>query len=154
MSTIEIHGPFLPEYRVTLDGFRVPFVTATPTDDGRVDVFIDRRFAMEGSVSRDEFDRWLPILANAMAVAAGYSSFGENSGRSNPFQVRMSRLGHVQPSLSVIDGDKDKLPICDRCGAKVSDPCLTDREAASCELPDSSFPNGRGAAVSNGDRHG
>jgi hypothetical protein len=103
MGMIEIHGPFIPEHHVTLDGFRVPYLTATPTEDGRVDVVIDHRFGMEGPISRDEFDRWMPILANAMAVAAGYSSFGENSGGPvNPFNCRMSRLS-VRPNLSTVE---------------------------------------------------
>lgn len=106
ITTIDIVGPFLPEYRIVFDGYRVPYITAVPHDDGRVDIFVDHRFGMECPVSRDEFDRWIPILANAMAVAAGYSCVGENSGRVNPFQVRMSRLGSIKPDLTVVDSGK------------------------------------------------
>lgn len=104
---IDIVGPFQPEYRVTIDGFRVPHVRAIPMPDDRVEIVIDNRFGMEGPVSREEFNRWLPILANAMAVAAGYSCHGENCTPLNPHKVRMSSLGSLPPNLSVIEGGKD-----------------------------------------------
>lgn len=99
----EIHGPFVPEYRVTLHGYRVPYISATPCEDGRVDVVLDHRFAMPEPIAREEFDRWMPILANAMAIAAGYSCHGENCGPVNPFQTRMSRIGSIPAHLTVVE---------------------------------------------------
>lgn len=104
----EIHGPFLPEHYVTIDGYKVPYLTVRPTDDGRVDVMIDRRFGIDGPVSLEEFDRWMPILAHGMAVAAGYSCHGENCTPLNPFKHRMGPLGSMSPEFTVIDGGKDK----------------------------------------------
>lgn len=105
---IEIVGPFQPEYKVTLDGFRVPHVRAIPMGENRVEIVIDNRFAMEGPVSIEEFNRWIPILANAMAIAAGYSCHGENCTPLNPHKTRMSSLGSLPPpDLKVIDGGKD-----------------------------------------------
>ena len=51
-------------------------------------------------------NRWIPILANAMAVAAGYSCHGENCTPLNPFTTRMGALGSINPGpkLTVIDG--------------------------------------------------
>lgn len=105
---VEIHGPFLPEYRVTNGGYHVPHLTVQPLDDGRIAVTIDGRFGLADPVTRDEFNNWLPILANAMAVAAGYACHGSGAPRLNPFNVRMSSLGSVpdKPNLTVIDGDK------------------------------------------------
>src|SRR5882757_4288829 len=94
---VEIIGPFVPEHHVTSGGYRVPYITAFVHEDGRVDISVDQRFCMEGPVSREEFDRWIPILANAMAVAAGYSCHGENCTPINPFTTRMSSLGSVTP---------------------------------------------------------
>jgi len=105
----EIVGPFLPEFRVTIGGYKVPYVNARLLDDGRVDVTIDRRFGMPDPVSREEFNRWIYILANAMAVAAGYSCHGENCTPINPFKIGMSQIGSVpspKPELTLIDGDK------------------------------------------------
>ena len=107
---VEIHGPFLPEYFVTLNGYRVPFLTVHPLDDGRYSVTIDRRFGIHLPVTKDELDNWMPILTNAMAVAAGYPCFGADVKKMNPFNVRMSSLGSIdppKPDLTVIEGGAD-----------------------------------------------
>jgi hypothetical protein len=101
---IEIHGPFVSEYRVTIDGYDVPYINARPLDDGRLYVTVDGRFGMDMPVSREEFDRWVHILANAMAVAAGYSAHGENCSPLNPYKVKVSSLGTIPPEFAVIDG--------------------------------------------------
>lgn len=104
-----IVGPFTPEYRVTIDGYRVPHINARLLDDGRVDVTLDGRFGMPEPVDRDEFDRWIYIVANAMAIAAGYSCHGEYCTPLNKFKTRMTGLGSLlsqPPGLTVIDGGK------------------------------------------------
>jgi hypothetical protein len=104
---VEIHGPFLPEYRVTLDGYRVPFLTVHPVGNDEFSLTIDRRFGIHKPVTKDELDNWMPILANAMAVAAGYPCFGADTKKMNPFNVRMSSLGSIEPAkpaLAVVDG--------------------------------------------------
>lgn len=98
----EIVGPF-DEYRVTVDGYRVPYLNARELPDGRVAPTVDGRFGLSEAVPREEFDRWLPLLANAMAVAAGYSCHGENCAPLNPFKMKMMRLG-TKPNLTLIDG--------------------------------------------------
>lgn len=106
--SVEIIGPFMPESRVTLYGYKVPYLTVYPREDGTVNVVVDGRFGLHEPVSREEFDRWVFIIANAMAVAAGYSCHGENCGPSNPFMTRMSELKITSstPELSVIEGGK------------------------------------------------
>lgn len=99
---VEIHGPFVPEYRVTLDGYQVPYISATPCEDGRVGIVLDHRFGLPDPVAREEFDRWLPILANAMAIAAGYSCHGENSGPVNLFNLRVSQVS-LPARLTVVE---------------------------------------------------
>lgn len=103
---VQLHGPFLPEYRVTSNGYRVPYIHAFELEDGRVEIVVDHRFGLEGPISREEFDRWIPLLANAMAVAAGYSCHGENCTPINPFTTRMSQLGSLPPDLTVVPGGK------------------------------------------------
>lgn len=102
----EIIGPFVPEHHVTIAGYHVPYVTVQPLADGRIELTVDGRFCLDGPVPREEFDRWIHILAHAMAVAAGYSSHGENCTPTNPHQHRISYLGSVAPVLNVIDGGK------------------------------------------------
>jgi hypothetical protein len=105
---VEVHGPFLPEHLLTLDGFKVPYFTVQPTEDGKFWLTLDHRFGMHAAVTAEELDNWLPILTHAMAIAAGYACFGENPPRLNLFNCRMSSLGSVRPGLTVIDGDKKK----------------------------------------------
>lgn len=87
---VEFVGPFaLPPYRITADGYSVPHLAAhlKAGTEGTWVLVLDSRFMLEAT--HEEACRWLPFLANAMAVAAGYSSHGANSRRANPFSVQM-----------------------------------------------------------------
>lgn len=106
----EIVGPFVPEHFVTINGYKVPYVTVTPTSDGRVDLYVDRRFGLDHPVPVEEFNRWIGLLADAMAVAAGYSCHGENCMPTNPHKVKMGSLGRAAPVLDVIEGGKNDAP--------------------------------------------
>lgn len=94
----EIVGPFIaPEYSyVTIDGVKIPYIKLVPgkdENDGKLEIYLDNRFVyiLEDTGDRDT---WLNLLANAMAIAAGYSCFGENGVKNpNPFNVRMEKLG-------------------------------------------------------------
>lgn len=103
----EIIGPFIPEHLVSINGYKVPYITVTPTQDGRIDLYVDCRFGLDAPVSIEEFNRWIGIIANAMAVAAGYSSHGENCQPINKYKVKLTSLGKIAPILNIIDGDKD-----------------------------------------------
>ena len=70
VSRIDYVGPW-NTYDVVVDGRRVPYVEATPLDGGRVDLTLDRRYGLVLSV--DEAERFLPFLANAIAIAAGFT---------------------------------------------------------------------------------
>ncbi len=90
MSTGAI-GPFCDGdyYRLTVDGYEVPYLRAhlrKGTED-LWDILLDRRFGYE--LTDAELHKVLPLLANAMAIAAGYSCHGEHCRPTNPFQVRM-----------------------------------------------------------------
>ncbi len=80
-----------------VEGYRIPHIrlikSADPANDGLARLNIDDRFGME-YVSEDEIKRWAPILANAMAVSAGFSCYNENGLRlDRRFAPRMGALG-------------------------------------------------------------
>jgi hypothetical protein len=92
-NRLEIIGPF-DDYRVTVNGYRVPHLNAV-RHDGLISLELDERFACD--IPDDE--RALPIIdfvANAMAVAAGYSCFGENSQLLSPYHRRLTGLNLSQ----------------------------------------------------------
>jgi hypothetical protein len=94
-NRLEIIGPF-NEFRVTINGYRVPYLSAV-RHDGLISLSLDERYACD--IPDDE--RALPIIdfiTNAMAVAAGYSCFGENSQPANKFKRRLTWI-----NLSDID---------------------------------------------------
>lgn len=94
---LELVGPWTERYDVVWDGFRVPFLQAQKEGDGWT-LTVDRRYGMD-AVSLEELRRWMPILVQAMAVSAGYSSFGENSQPLNQFRRRMSGLSELDAGL-------------------------------------------------------
>ena len=61
-------------------------------------------------VTKDEIVNWMPILANAMAVAAGYPCHGRDLPKMNPFNLRMSCIGSVaeKPKLEIVRNETDK----------------------------------------------
>jgi hypothetical protein len=109
---VRIIGPFLPESVVAVDGYRVPHVTARELADGSVDVIVDHRFGLERAVPREEFDRWMPLLAHAMAVAAGYCCHGELAAPRNEFNVRISELvvAPAPPPLTIVRDKSEPSP--------------------------------------------
>lgn len=85
-------GPFVEEWRVTCDGYVVPKLRAIVQEGDHIILTMDDRFMIEGS--REEVSKWVPMLANALAIGAGYSCFGQNSVKDpNPFQVEMMGIG-------------------------------------------------------------
>lgn len=91
---VRFHGPFTePSYRLTVYGYKVPHMRAellAGTED-HWNLVLDGRFMLP-EVSGDEIRRWLPFLANAMAIAAGYSAHGEHARKSNPYKTKLGPL--------------------------------------------------------------
>jgi hypothetical protein len=100
----EIIGPFHPKHLVGQDGCIVPHLTVRPQDDGTIEVSIDGRFTMRRSVTQEEFDCWVPLLANAMAVAAGYTCHGEGSKPINPFAHKYHHFIPSPADLTIVGG--------------------------------------------------
>lgn len=95
-ASVSFIGPFQPEHRISCGGYRVPHITAFPQANGAIALCLDGRFSKE--VSQEEAKQWIWFLANAMAVAAGYSCFGSNSRKEpNPFKVQMVGITTFQP---------------------------------------------------------
>jgi hypothetical protein len=69
-SPVSYPGPF-QHHDVVVNGHAVPFLRATPRDDGVVRLHLDRRFAVD--LSPSEAERVVPFLAECFAVALGYT---------------------------------------------------------------------------------
>lgn len=89
VGNLSFIGPFVEEWRVSIDGYPIPKLTAIVRQDGNIMLCLDGRFGIDGTP--EECAKWLWIVANAMAIGAGYSCFGENSVKDpNPFKVKMA----------------------------------------------------------------
>lgn len=84
--------------QVTLDGYLVPDVRVMERPDtGQWNVTLDGRYGIVAE-NLEELQRWMWIVANAMALGAGYSCHGENSQMHNPHQVKVLCIGSVEPT--------------------------------------------------------
>jgi hypothetical protein len=98
-GNVEIIGPFWPEYRLSVGGFEVPHLRVrppmdaqkepAPLEDERIYVSCDNRIGLY--TSRDELTRWLPFLADCMAVSAGYPCHGAQD-KLSPFTRKLTEL--------------------------------------------------------------
>lgn len=70
MADVEYVGPF-ERYDVVVDGRQVPFLEGRPVNGGRIYLALDHRFGLELDLVTAE--RVVPFLADAIAVAMGYS---------------------------------------------------------------------------------
>lgn len=100
VNNVSFIGPFVEEWRVTIDGYRVPKVTAIVRQDGDIMLCLDGRFGIDGTP--EECAKWLWWVAHAMAIGAGYSCFGEGSVKEpNPFKVGMNKMD-TKPDLQLV----------------------------------------------------
>ena len=90
--TLEYIGPFGNPYpyRMTIDGYQIPYIKGHKKEDGNWILCLDGRYEID--TTEDEINRWLRWVANAMAIAAGYNSFGEHANLSNPFKRKLIGL--------------------------------------------------------------
>lgn len=85
-EAVEFIGPF-EQYAVTVDGYRVPMLQAHMQKGGKVLLTLDHRYGLDLDLQTAQFV--VPFVANAMAVAAGYSCHGENSVPLNRYKTQM-----------------------------------------------------------------
>jgi hypothetical protein len=71
MFRVSFPGPF-SQHDVVVDGWKVPLVHAQPMvdQDDRVTLVLDNRLAESFTV--EEAERFIPFLADAIAIALGY----------------------------------------------------------------------------------
>lgn len=81
MSDVDFIGPF-ESHDVVVEGRQVPFLLATPVDGGRIDLLLDRRLGLMLTVA--EAQRFVPFLADAIAVALGYTCHPSTDKEPNP----------------------------------------------------------------------
>lgn len=80
---VEFHGQFIGEWRISVDGYRVPYVSAYLCE-GTENVWnlsLDERFGI--TATQEEIEKWMWWILNAMAIAAGRTSFGEGARDRN-----------------------------------------------------------------------
>ena len=70
-SAVEYIGPF-SHHEVLVGGRSIPFVTATPLAGGRVCLTLDGRYDLD--LTLQDAERIVPFLADAIAVALGFSA--------------------------------------------------------------------------------
>lgn len=68
--SVEYVGPF-ERWSVTVNGWEVPLLDALPIPGGMISLTLDRRYGLDLTV--EEAERFLPFLAQAIAVASGYA---------------------------------------------------------------------------------
>jgi hypothetical protein len=84
--SVEFIGPF-EKWSVVEDGWEVPYLEALPLPGGNVSLTLDRRYGLDLTVA--EADRFIPFLAQAIAVASGYACHPTKD--QEPVQLPMSR---------------------------------------------------------------
>lgn len=94
---LESVGPF-SVWKIKLDGYAVPFLQGREDDNGMFHLKLDERFGIE--VPKEYAHQVAWMIANAYAIGAGYSCFGENSQIANPFKVRMSGIS-IAPDIEM-----------------------------------------------------
>jgi hypothetical protein len=92
VADVEYVGPF-DDWRVVVDGRRVPFLSARPVDGGKVDLTLDDRYGLLVDVETAE--KVIPFLADAIAVAMGFTCHpraGWDGPRPRPPMPRLGPL--------------------------------------------------------------
>src|SRR5438034_8391022 len=98
MFDVNFPGPF-SHHDVVVNGWKVPLVHAHPrgAHDETVTLVIDNRLAATFTV--EEAERFVPFLADAIAVALGYTCHPrgdvEFEQKPQPRPVRMNGIGAV-----------------------------------------------------------
>lgn len=67
---INVVGPF-QQWRVTVDGWEVPLLTASPETGGMIHLSLDHRFGLDLSVQ--DAESIVPFIAHAIAIASGFA---------------------------------------------------------------------------------
>ncbi len=99
---LESHGPF-HQYKVSLDGYVVPELDGRINEEtGQWHFMLDGRFGCV--VPRQYANGVAFLIANALAIGAGFNCFGEHSqpGDPNRFKCKISQLA-VLPEIDSME---------------------------------------------------
>jgi hypothetical protein len=101
---VEFPGPFT-HHEVIVGGWKVPLVEAHPTGghDDKITLVIDGRFAETFTV--EEAERFVPFLADAIAVALGYT--GHPRGDEEPITAPQPRPVRMYSITSVHEEERE-----------------------------------------------
>ncbi len=69
-SLVDFIGPF-EKHEVVVNGWKVPYIDADLLPGGRVHLSLDNRVGIDLTI--EEADRLVPFIADAIAVAMGYT---------------------------------------------------------------------------------
>lgn len=84
VKTVEIAGPYVSAgdiHYLVVNRCRVPHILLWQRDNDTWSLNVDGRFG--GDFTKDEIERFGYVLANAMAVSAGYTHHGSDSKPMN-----------------------------------------------------------------------
>ncbi len=101
-----------------VDGYRVPYLRVIRlrggANDGRMSLVLDRPSGSAFTTLDIPDDRALPamlhFIANAMAIAAGFSSHGQNSRPLNPFGEKCISISSASTDGDENDGESTEVP--------------------------------------------
>lgn len=82
VAGVEFVGPF-ERHEVVVNGWQVPLLQARMEPGGRIVLLLDNRIALDLTV--EESERVLPFLADAIAVAQGFTCH-PREGQSEPLR--------------------------------------------------------------------
>lgn len=91
MSAMLEYLPPREQHQITIGGYACPGLEAREVNHGReCNIFLDNRLGITIPAEHAQSVLWL--LANALAIGAGYSCHGEHSVRANPYKVRVMEI--------------------------------------------------------------
>jgi hypothetical protein len=97
----------LPDGKVVLGGYVIPHIDASDQGEGEVKYWInlDNRFGFYFS-NKTDFEQAVYLMANAMAVACGFSSFGKHChpiGKFNQYVGGEGEFGNFHLPGTAVD---------------------------------------------------
>lgn len=92
---VDFIGPTVASHVVAVDGYRVPYLTANPTNATRTEweLVLDGRFSL--TVKHDDIEPVVWFIANAIAVGAGYNKHGDGSEKRNLFATKVGFMDAI-----------------------------------------------------------
>lgn len=95
---VDFVGPRVADHAVSVDGYKVPYLTANPTNAARTEweLVLDGRWSL--TVQHDDIERVVYFIAQALAVGAGYTKHGAGSVPFNRFATQIVSLGDIPGS--------------------------------------------------------